>query len=143
MGDAESQMPILITPIGTVRSALSDPRDAPRQAFQGAPPAVLEINPPLAPALRRVSPGTELILVTWLHKADRTVLETHPMDDESIPLTGVFATRSPDRPNPVGLHRVRVTDVTSPANIYVEALEAVDGTPIIDLKVAIRQAPDA
>ena len=88
-------------------------------------------------------PGTELIVVTWLHEADRTVLETHPRDDERIPLTGVFATRSSDRPNPIGLHRVRVAALTSPTTIHVEALEAIDGTPILDLKIAMRQAPDA
>src|SRR5690348_16075400 len=96
------QTPIVITPIGVVRSTLRDRRDAPCQAFEDAPEAILEINPDLAPALHRVSPGTALIVVTWLHEADQTVLQTHPRDDERIPLTGVFATRSPDRPNPIG-----------------------------------------
>ena len=82
-------------------------------------------------------------MVTWLHEADREVLQTHPMDDESIPLTGVFATRSPDRPNPIGLHRVIVTELTPPTTIHVNALEAIDGTPILDLKVAMNEAPDA
>ena len=136
-------MPIEITPIGVVRSTLRDRRDAPRQAFQGAPEAVLEINPEFAPALHRISPGTELIVVTWLHAADRTVLQTHPMDDERIPVTGVFATRSSDRPNPIGLHRVTVTDVVPPTRLHVDALEAIDGTPILDLKVAMTRAPDA
>jgi tRNA-Thr(GGU) m(6)t(6)A37 methyltransferase TsaA len=90
-----------------------------------------------------VTPGTELIVVTWLHEADRTVLQTHPRDDERIPLTGVFATRSPDRPNPIGLHRVTVTDVQPAARVEVDALEAIDGTPILDLKVAMSKAPDA
>lgn len=135
--------PILIKPVGVVRSTLRDRSDAPNQAFQGAPEAVLEINPDFAPALRRIEPGAQLIVVTWLHEADRTVLQTHPQDDASIPLTGVFATRSPDRPNPIGLHRVTVTDIHPPISIRVEALEAIDGTPILDLKVAMTHAPDA
>ncbi len=84
-----------------------------------------------------------LIVVTWLHEADRSVLQVHPMGNERIPLTGVFATRSPDRPNPIGLHRVTVTRVEPPALIHVDALEAIDGTPILDLKVAMDEAPDA
>jgi tRNA-Thr(GGU) m(6)t(6)A37 methyltransferase TsaA len=135
--------PIVMSPIGVVRSALRDPRDAPNQAFEGAPPAILDISPDLLPALHLVKAGMELIVVTWLHQADRGIRQTHPMDDKRIPLTGVFATRSPDRPNPIGLHRVTVTLVQPPASIHVDALEAIDGTPILDLKVAIRQAGDA
>lgn len=134
---------MLLKPIGVVRSALRDRTDAPNQAFEGAPEAVLEINPDFAPALHRIEPGMELIVVTWLHEADRTVLQTHPMDDERIPLTGVFATRSPDRPNPIGLHRVTVTGIDPPMRLRVDALEAIDGTPILDLKVAMSKAPDA
>jgi tRNA-Thr(GGU) m(6)t(6)A37 methyltransferase TsaA len=134
---------IQINPIGVVRSALRDREDAPRQAFEGAPAAILEIKPGLVSALHRVTPGTKLIVVTWLHEADRGVLQVHPMDDERIPLTGVFATRSPDRPNPIGLHRVTVTDIHPPATIHVDGLEAIDGTPILDLKVAMHEAPDA
>jgi tRNA-Thr(GGU) m(6)t(6)A37 methyltransferase TsaA len=135
--------PIDITPIGVVRSTLRDCADAPRQAFEDAPEAILEMDAAFAPALDRLSSGTELIVVTWLHQADRTVLRVHPMDDERIPLTGVFATRSPDRPNPIGLHRVAVVGIDPPARIHVDALEAIDGTPILDLKVAMKQAPDA
>jgi tRNA-Thr(GGU) m(6)t(6)A37 methyltransferase TsaA len=131
-------MPIDIAPIGVVRSTLRDRRDAPRQACEGAPEATLEIDPVFAPALNRVTPGTELIVVTWLHEADRAVLQVHPMDDERIPLTGVFATRSPDRPNPIGLHRVTVISIDPPTSVRVGALEAIDGTPILDLKVAAR-----
>ena len=135
--------PIDITPIGFVRSNLRDRRDAPRQAFEGAPEATLEIDPVFARALDRVTSGVELIVVTWLHEADRTVLQVHPMDDERIPLTGVFATRSPDRPNPIGLHRVTVVGTDPPTRLHVDALEAIDGTPILDLKVAMTEAPDA
>jgi tRNA-Thr(GGU) m(6)t(6)A37 methyltransferase TsaA len=136
------RMSIDMTPIGLVRSSLRDRRDAPRQAFEGAPDATLEIDPAFAPALYRIKSGTELIVLTWLHEANRAVLQVHPMDDERIPLTGVFATRSSDRPNPIGLHRVTViaTDSTS---LRVRALEAIDGTPILDLKVAMKEAPDA
>ena len=133
----------MITPIGIVRSPLRDRRDAPNQAFAGAPEAILEINPEFAPALHRVVPRTELIVVTWLHAANRNVLQTHPMDDERIPLTGVFATRSPDRPNPIGLHHVTVIEFTTPTSIHVDALEAIDGTPILDLKIAMQRAADA
>jgi tRNA-Thr(GGU) m(6)t(6)A37 methyltransferase TsaA len=132
-----------MTPIGAVRSTLRDRRDAPRQAFEGAPQATLEIDPAFAPALHRITPGSELIVVTWLHEADRTVLQVHPMDDERIPLTGVFVTRSSDRPNPIGLHRVTVIATDPPTSIHVDALEAIDGTPILDLKVAMNKASDA
>lgn len=132
-----------LTPIGVVRSTLRVRGNAPRQAFEGAPAATLEIDPVYEQALSRVTPGTELIVVTWLHEADRDVLQVHPMGDERSPLTGVFATRSPDRPNPVGLHRVRVIGTDPPASVHVDALEAIDGTPVIDLKVAMNEAPDA
>ncbi len=85
----------------------------------------------------------QLVVVTWLHMADRTVLQTHPRDDRRIPLTGVFATRSSERPNPIGLHRVTVTQLNSPLSLEVDALEAIDGTPVIDLKIAMASAPDA
>jgi tRNA-Thr(GGU) m(6)t(6)A37 methyltransferase TsaA len=137
------EAPLDLHPIGVVRSPLRATADAPNQAFEGAPEAVLEIDPALADALHRLEPGDELIVVTWLHLADRDVLQTHPTGDERIPLTGVFRTRSPDRPNPIGLHRVTVTSREGPTTLRVGALEAVDGTPIIDLKVAMRESPDA
>jgi tRNA-Thr(GGU) m(6)t(6)A37 methyltransferase TsaA len=132
-----------VHPIGVVRSSLSSPSDAPNQAFLGAPDAVIEIDPAYAEALHLVEPGDELIVLTWLHLADRGVLLTHPMGDRSIPLTGVFRTRSPDRPNPIGVHRVTVTALDGPTALRVGALEAVDGTPVIDLKVAMRESPEA
>jgi tRNA-Thr(GGU) m(6)t(6)A37 methyltransferase TsaA len=82
----------------------------------------------------------DLILLTWLHLAERDVLQVHPRDDERLPLTGVFATRSPDRPNPIGLHRVTVIGLEPPATLRVEALEAIDGTPILDLKAVLDEA---
>lgn len=131
-----------VRPIGAVRSSLRDPGDAPNQAFQGAPEAVLEIDPAFAAALHRVAPGQDLIVLTWLHRADRGVLQTHPRDDPTTPLTGVFATRSPDRPNPIGLHRVTVTAIEAPTRLRVNALEAIDGTPILDLKAVMSESRD-
>jgi tRNA-Thr(GGU) m(6)t(6)A37 methyltransferase TsaA len=135
--------PIEMTPIGVVRSTLRDRGEAPRQASEGAPAATLEIDPEFGPALHAVTPGTELIVVTWLHEADRSALQVHPRDDERIPLTGVFATRSSDRPNPIGLHRVTVVRIDPPTSVHVDALEAIDGTPILDLKVALKRSSDA
>jgi len=125
-----------------VRSTLRAVADAPNQA-EGAPEALLEVDPAFAEALHRIEPGDELIVLTWLHLADRGVLQTHPMGDTRIPLTGVFRTRSPDRPNPIGVHRVTVTAVEGPTTIRVGALEAIDGTPIVDLKVAMDESRDA
>ena len=130
--------PIELQPIGVVRSLLQARGDAPNQAYEGAPAAQLEIDPAVADALHLIEPGDELIVLTWIHLADRSVLQTHPRDDETIPLTGVFSTRSSDRPNPIGVHRVTVTALDGPTTVYVDALEAIDGTPIIDLKVALR-----
>src|SRR5262245_23478622 len=131
-----------VRPIGVVRSGLRDIRDAPNQAFEGAPEARLEIDPAFAPALHRVTPGQDLILLTWLHRADREVLRTHPRGDPDIPLTGVFATRSPDRPNPIGVHRVTITAIEAPTRLRVLALEAIDGTPILDLKAVMDESRD-
>ena len=135
--------PYMVHPIGVVRSTLRAPADAPNQAFEGAPEALLEFDPAVADALHRIEPGDELILLTWLHLADREVLQTHPTGNPAIPLTGVFRTRSPDRPNPIGVHRVTVTARSGRTALRVAALEAIDGTPIIDLKVAMREAPEA
>jgi tRNA-Thr(GGU) m(6)t(6)A37 methyltransferase TsaA len=132
-----------LRPVGVVRSSLTETAEAPNQAFRGAPEALLEIDPALADALPLVCVGDELIVLTWLHLADRDVLQTHPTGDTSIPLTGVFRTRSPDRPNPIGVHRVTVTAFESPTTLRVGALEAIDGTPIVDLKVAMRESPEA
>jgi tRNA-Thr(GGU) m(6)t(6)A37 methyltransferase TsaA len=132
--------PYAVRPIGVVRSTPHEVGDAPNQAFEGAPGALLEIDPTLASALHRVEPGDELIVVTWLHLADRGIRQTHPTGDIRIPLTGVFRTRSPDRPNPIGIHRVTVTAREGAAALRVGALEAIDGTPIIDLKIAMRDS---
>jgi tRNA-Thr(GGU) m(6)t(6)A37 methyltransferase TsaA len=133
--------PHQLQPIGVVRSTLRAVADAPNQA-EGAPEAFLEIDPALADGLHLIEPGDELVVLTWLHLADRSVLQTHPMGDERIPLTGIFRTRSPDRPNPIGVHRVTVTALEGPTTIRVGALEAIDGTPIVDLKVAMDEPRD-
>jgi len=131
-----ARQPVL-EPIGVVRSSLRQRKDAPRSARDGAPAAALELEERFAAALEGVRAGMDLIAVTWLHQGARDVLQVHPGRDESRPLTGVFATRSPDRPNPIGIHRVTVTAIEPPARVHVAALEAIDGTPILDLKVAL------
>jgi len=130
------ERPLVIHPIGVVRSRLRSRKNAPRSAADGAPEAVLDLGERFAAALEGVQPGMDLIIVSWLHHGIRDVLQVHPGRDEARPLTGVFATRSPDRPNPIGIHRVTVTAIERPASVHVAALEAIDGTPILDLKVA-------
>ena len=122
-----------LRPIGVVESPLRDLAAAPKQGDEGAPPAWLAIAPRFAPALAGIEPGAALLLLTWLDRAPRDVLATHPRGDASRPTQGVFATRSPARPNPIGLHRVEVAEVDG-ARLRVRALEALDGTPILDLK---------
>jgi len=128
---------LVVEPIGVVRSTLRSRKNAPRHGADGAPEALLEIDERFAAALEGVRVGMDLIAVTWLHHGVRDVLQVHPGRDEARPLTGVFATRSPDRPNPIGLHRVTVTAIHPPARVHVAALEAIDGTLILDLKVAV------
>lgn len=127
--------------VGHVRSSLKSRSQAPRQGNEGAPRASIELDPALSEGLSGIQPGHELILLTWFHEARRDVLKLHPRDDPSLPLTGVFATRSPDRPNPVGLHRVRVLAL-GPSSLEVEPLEAIDGTPIVDIKPVLVVADD-
>jgi tRNA-Thr(GGU) m(6)t(6)A37 methyltransferase TsaA len=128
---------LLLRPVGVVRSELRDRGLAPMQGAEGAPDAWIELRPEVLAAASSLGAGDDLLVLTWLHQADRTVLEVHPRDDPQRPLTGVFSTRSPDRPNPVGLHRVRVLAVEK-SRIRVGPLEAVDGTPVIDLKPVLR-----
>jgi tRNA-Thr(GGU) m(6)t(6)A37 methyltransferase TsaA len=131
-----------IEPIGVVRSELTRLEDAPMQGDEGRPEAWLEIDESLASGIAGIEVGDELIVLTWLHLAERDVLQVHPRGDINRPLTGVFATRSPDRPNPVGLHRVSVLEVTSD-KLRVAPLEAIDGTPIVDIKpVLAASTPD-
>jgi tRNA-Thr(GGU) m(6)t(6)A37 methyltransferase TsaA len=125
---------VTLRPIGHVISPLTDPTQAPKQGDEGGPAAWLDFLPEVATALRDLKAGDEVLLLTWLDRADRTTLEVHPRDDPATPLRGVFSTRSADRPNPVGIHRVTIVEVASPTRFRVDALEAIDGTPIIDLK---------
>ncbi len=122
-----------VRPIGQVESPLTDLSAAPKQGDEGAPDAWLVFTPSVAAALANITPGDELLVLTWLHRADRTVMAVHPRDDHDRPLTGVFSTRSPDRPNPIGLHRTTVLAVDG-LRVHVRGLEALDGTPIVDVK---------
>jgi tRNA-Thr(GGU) m(6)t(6)A37 methyltransferase TsaA len=128
-----------LTPIGRVESPLTDPASAPKQGSEGAPEAWLAFEPGVREGLADVRPGEEVIVLTWLDRARRDVLRVHPRDDPANPLRGVFSTRSADRPNPIGLHRVEVASVDG-VRIRVRNLEAVDGTPILDLKPVLTSA---
>ena len=122
-----------VWPIGRVRSRLRTRADAPLQGDEGAPESRLELSPELAPAVTDLRPGQELLVLTWLHLADRDTLRVHPRGNPHNAEEGVFSTRSPDRPNPIGVHRVRVVAVDA-TTVRVRDLEAIDGTPVIDIK---------
>ena len=122
-----------VKPIGRVQSSLSDLEAAPRQADEGAPAAWLVLEPEVLEGLRGIAAGDEVLVLTWLDRARRDVLSVHPRGDPSRPREGVFNTRSPHRPNPIGLHRVQITAIDG-ARVRVRSLEALDGTPIIDIK---------
>lgn len=130
-----------VEPIGWVESPLTERAQAPRQGDEGAPEAWLVLEPRVADGMRDIAPGAWLIVLTWLDRADRNVLVTRPRDDPARPPTGVFSTRSPDRPNPVGLHRVQVL-ATEGLRILVRPLEALDKTPVIDLKPVLDAATE-
>lgn len=131
----------VLRPIGVVRSPLKDRATAPRRADEGGADAVLVLDPGVVDGLRGIAVGDQIVVLTWLHESSRDVLEVHPRGDRSRPLAGVFATRSPDRPNPVGLHRVTVTGIDG-GNLSVQPLEAIDGTPVIDVKPVLRRVDD-
>jgi tRNA-Thr(GGU) m(6)t(6)A37 methyltransferase TsaA len=126
--------------LGWVHSPLERRADAPKQGYEGAPDARVQIEPAFLRGLDGITPGQDVLILTWLHQADRDVLAVHPRDDETRPLTGVFATRSADRPNPIGLHRVRVLAIAKSGSLHVRGLEAIAGTPVIDIKPALAQA---
>lgn len=130
----ESARMELVT-IGMVSSSLVDPAVAPHQGHEGAPDAFIVLDATYIAALDGVKVGAELIVITWFHKAKRDTLKVHPRRDANLPLTGVFATRSPHRPNPLGLHRVTVRRIEQ-ERILVGPIEAVDGTPVVDIKSA-------
>jgi tRNA-Thr(GGU) m(6)t(6)A37 methyltransferase TsaA len=132
----------LLHPIGVVRSELRNRVDAPKQGYEGAPDGWLEIYPAFMDALEGIIPNSEVIVLTWFHQASRDVLKVHPRHDFKRPLTGVFATRSSDRPNPIGLHRVTVIEIDEERGIKVYPLEALDGTPVIDIKPVLSESRD-
>jgi tRNA-Thr(GGU) m(6)t(6)A37 methyltransferase TsaA len=129
-----SEATYIVVPIGFVHSALTDPARAPKQGSEGAPAAWLVFTAAVQAGLRDLEVGDEVLVLTWLDRSDRTVLQVHPRDDRAAPLRGVFSTRSADRPNPVGIHRVRIIAKADELHIQVQPLEAVDKTPIIDVK---------
>jgi len=131
-----------IKPIGVIRSDLANRETAPHQGEEGAPDAWLELHPTIAEGLEGIAVGDEIIVITWLHHANRNTLQVHPRRDTTRPLTGVFATRSPDRPNPLGLHRVTVLNIDG-NRLQVGPLEAIDGTPVVDIKSALRPTTDS
>lgn len=126
-------MGIEMVPIGRVESTLTDPANAPRQADEGAPEAVLVFEPAMLEGLRSLRVGDDIVVLTWLDRARRDVLSVHPRGDASRSPEGVFSTRSPHRPNPVGLHQTRITAIDG-RRVRVANLEALDGTPVIDVK---------
>jgi tRNA-Thr(GGU) m(6)t(6)A37 methyltransferase TsaA len=132
----------LLRPIGFVRSTLKRREDCQKQNWEGAPDAWVEIDPAFADGLEGIAPGCELILITWLNMSLREVLKVHPRGNPENPLRGVFLTRSPDRPNPLGLHRVEIVEVEGNVRFRVRALEVLDGTPVVDIKSVISVGQD-
>lgn len=128
-----SNGPYVLQPIGWVESPLADRDTAPLQGDEGAPEAWLVFEPGMSRGLRDLQPGSDVIVLTWLDRARRDVLAVHPRGDQTRPVTGVFSTRSPDRPNPIGLHRVTILAIDG-TRMRVRNLEALDGTPIVDVK---------
>jgi tRNA-Thr(GGU) m(6)t(6)A37 methyltransferase TsaA len=133
--------PYVVEPIGRVESPLVDPTTAPKQGSEGSPDAWLVFEPAVLAGLRDLEVGSDVLLLTWLDRADRGTLVVHPRDDLANPETGVFSTRSADRPNPVGLHRVQILAIDLP-RVRVRNLEALDGTPIVDLKPVLHPTLD-
>lgn len=131
-----------IAPIGVIRSDLASRETAPSQGSEGAPDAWLEVSSAFAEGFEGITVGDELILITWFHKAHRNILKLHPRRDMNRPLTGVFKTRSPDRPNPLGLHRVTVLEISG-NRLRVGPIEAIDGTPVVDIKPVLPQSADS
>jgi tRNA-Thr(GGU) m(6)t(6)A37 methyltransferase TsaA len=131
----------VVKPIGFLRSELKNIADAPNFYTEGAPNAWLEILSSFHDGLDRLQAGHDIIVLTWLHVAQRDVLRVHPQGNPAKPLTGVFLTRSPDRPNPVGLHRATVLEIDGD-RLLVGPIEAIDGTPVIDIKPVVDEAKD-
>lgn len=137
-----SEIDYTLSPLGFLHSSLKNREEAPKQGRQGAPDAWFEVDEAVSSGLAGLAVDDEIFLLTWLHQADRNVLKVHPQSDEHNPLTGVFATRSPDRPNPIGLHRVTILAIDG-RRLQVGPLEAIDGTPVVDIKPVLRLSTDA
>ena len=125
-----------LRPIGVIRSTLKKQSEAPKQGSEGAPEAWIEIEPWAVAGLHTLKAGDKIWVITWLHQGKREVLQVHPRSDAKRALAGVFATRSPDRPNPLGLHPVTVLEIAG-NRLRVEPIEAIDGTPVVDMKPVI------
>jgi tRNA-Thr(GGU) m(6)t(6)A37 methyltransferase TsaA len=138
--NARDPRPLELLPIGVVESPLLDRASAPKQGTEGAPDAWLVIEPAYRAGLDGLRAGDRLIVLTWLDRAERDVLRVHPRDDARNPERGVFGTRSPDRPNPIGLHEVEILEIAG-TRLHVRPLEALDGTPIVDLKPVLAPHP--
>jgi tRNA-Thr(GGU) m(6)t(6)A37 methyltransferase TsaA len=134
---------MMLTPIGHVESPLLGREAAPKQGTEGAPDAWLVLEPWAGEGASDLREGDEVIVLTWLDRADRTAMRVHPRDDLSRPLLGVFSTRSADRPNPIGLHRVRILSIVEGSRFLVRGLEALHMTPIVDVKPVLRSGDDA
>ncbi|MGH3767494.1 MAG: tRNA (N6-threonylcarbamoyladenosine(37)-N6)-methyltransferase TrmO [Pseudonocardiaceae bacterium] len=130
-----------LRPIGWVESPLVDPTTAPKQGDEGSPDAWLVLDEAVSAGFRDLQAGTEVIVLTWLDRARRDVLRVHPRDDPANPEQGVFSTRSPHRPNPLGLHRVTIVSIEG-TRILVRNLEALNGTPIVDVKPVLNRRLD-
>ena len=134
-------MDLTLKPIGVIHSPVTDRSAAAKQGSEGAPDVWIDIDPRFADALFRLKPGDDIIVLTWLHLSRRDTLQVHPRSDPDRALHGVFATRSPDRPNPVGLHRATLRQIDG-LRLLVGPIEAIDGTPVIDIKPALSCVPD-
>lgn len=131
-----------LNPIGVVHSTLTNREEAPRQGYEGAPDAWIELDPAVAEGLDGIAVGDEIVVITWFHQSQRDILKVHPGRNRNLPLTGVFATRSPNRPNPLGLHRVTVREIVG-TRLKVGPLEALDNTPVVDIKSILRLSADS
>ena len=131
-----------LRPIGVIRSTIKKRSEAPKQGSEGAPDAWLDMSPSVAEGLDGIKAGDDILVLTWLHKAQRNVLKVHPRSDPNRALTGVFWTRSPDRPNPLGLHRVTVREIAK-NRMRIGPIEVIDGTPVVDIKPALSCVQDS
>lgn len=130
-----------LRPIGVIRSVIKKRSEAPKQGSEGAPDAWLELNSFATEGIDGIRAGDDILVLTWLHQARRDVLKVHPRSEPNRSLTGVFWTRSPDRPNPLGLHRVTVREIVK-NRMRIGPIEVIDGTPVVDIKPALSCVQD-